>query len=298
MSLRLGILNIGCRVFAKNRLRFVKKPGNQRNDFDWVGRVCGGRLLDLVERDMPGAPAVRMIEPGGANHGVILYFHGGGYIAGSAQSHAGLTRTLARLSGCRVVVPDYALGPEHKLPAAQNDARAAWDQVLAGGTAPDQIILAGDSAGGGMALSLMAELSHDGGSPAGCIAFSPWTDLTGSGASMIENARRDPLLPVERMPDLIGFAAGDADLTDPRISPLFAEFRNPPPTLIQYSQTELVRDDAVRMAEVLRAAGGSVDLQSWANTPHAWQVFGPWLPEAHDALKKAARFAKRCLATD
>ena len=179
-----------------------------------MGCVFGGRATGLAERDVPGAPPSRHVEPDGGGHGAILYFHGGGFIAGSPQSHSGLVRALVRRSQCRVVVPDYSLGPDQVLPAAQVDARAAWDALVAEGVAPSQIVLAGDSAGGGMALSLMAELGAEGVQPSGCIALCPWTDLTGSGASMIENARRDPLLPAERLPDLIGFATapGEGDL--------------------------------------------------------------------------------------
>ncbi len=295
MSLRLQLLNIGCRLIGKTRLRMVKRPGNQRKDFEWVGWLCGGRGTGLLHRNVAGAPPLTIVERADGAAGVILYFHGGGFIAGSAASHIALIRSLARRSRCRIVVPDYAMGPEEPLPAAQIDARAAWNGLIADGVPPGKIVLAGDSAGGGMALSLLAELGAEGQRPAGCIAFSPWTDLTGSGPSMVENAYRDPLLPAERLPDLIGFAAPGADLTDPRLSPLFADFSRPAPTLIHYSETEIVRDDALRMADVLRAAGGEVELTSWPNTPHAWHVFGDILPEARDALERAATFARRCL---
>ena len=296
MSLRLAVLNVGCRVFAKTRMRLVKRPGSQRMDFDMVGRLFGGRATGLSEWVVDGAVPAAMTTPDSGGTGTVLYFHGGGYIAGSPTSHRALIRSLARRSGCRIVAPDYRLGPDHLLPAAQEDARTVWEGLIAEGTAASGIVLAGDSAGGGMALSLMAELCAEGVRPAGCVAFCPWTDLTGSGASMVENARRDPLLPVERLPDLIRFAAGTADLTDPRLSPLFAQFDTPPPTLIQYSETEIVRDDALRMAEVLRKSGGQVEVQSWPNTPHTWHVFGEVIPEARDAIEKAAQFIKAQLA--
>lgn len=295
MSVRLSLLNVACRAIGKTRLRYVQRPGNQRKDFEIVGTLFGGRGRGLVQTDEPGTPPRRVVEPEGGGQGVILYLHGGGFIAGSPQSHIALIRALCRRTGCRVVVPDYALGPEALLPAAQDDARRSWDRLIGEGVASSDIVLAGDSAGGGLALSLMAELGAEGTRPAACVAFCPWTDLTGSGASMVENARRDLLLPVERLPVLIGFAAGDADLTDPRLSPLFATFQDPPPTLIQYAESEILRDDALRMAEVLRAVGGRVEVQSWPHAPHTWHVFGDAIPEARDAIGKAAVFIRAAL---
>lgn len=295
MSLRLALVNVGARLIGKTRMRTVRKPGGQRKDFDIIGTLLGGRGRGLRQRDEPGTPPRRIVEPKAGGRGVVLYFHGGGFIAGSPQSHIALIRALCRRSGCRIVAPDYGLGPEFPLPAAQNDARRAWDQLIAEGVAPSKIVLAGDSAGGGMALSLMAELGAEGLRPAACVAFCPWTDLTGSGASMVENARRDVLLPAERLPELIGFAVGEADLTDPRLSPLFATFHDPVPTLIQYAETEILRDDALRMADVLRDAGGTVELQGWPHAPHTWQVLGEIVPEARDAIIKAAAFIRAAL---
>ncbi len=297
MSLRLAVLNVGCRLVGKPRLRYVKRPGSQRKDFDLLGRALSGRANGLTERVLAGVPPLTVTEPPEGGAGTILYFHGGGFIAGSPLSHRALIRSLVRRSGARVVAPDYRLGPEHRLPAAQDDARAAWDVLIAQGTRAGEMVLAGDSAGGGLALSLMAELGAEGVRPAACVAFCPWTDLTGSGASMVENAKRDPLLPAERLPDLIGFAVAEgADLADPRLSPLFADFTAPAPTLIQHSQTEIVRDDALRMAEVLQRAGGEVVVQAWPNPPHTWQIFGDALPESRDAIEKAAQFIKARLS--
>lgn len=295
MSLRLSLLLVVCRVIGKPLLRLASHPKAHRRGLDWFGKLSGGRSRGLSQRDVTGDLHHRDIAPEAGGNGVILYFHGGGFIAGSPQTHTALLRALCRQSNCRIIAPRYALGPEHPLPAAQNDARRAWDQLIAEGVQPSQIVLAGDSAGGGLALSLMAELGSNGMRPAACVAFCPWTDLTGSGASMTQNARRDPLLPVERLPDLIGFAAGNADLTNPRLSPLFASFQDPAPTLIQYAQTEILRDDARRMATVLTQAGGQVELQSWSNAPHAWHIFGNALPEARDAIVKAGTFIRAAL---
>jgi epsilon-lactone hydrolase len=152
-----------------------------------------------------------------------------------------------------VEAPDYRLAQEAPLPAARDDAVAAWDALMAEGHGPGDIVLAGDSAGGGLALGLLSELCARATPPAGVVAFSPWTDLTFSGASVAENAARDPLLPAARAAELVGMIAG-ADADDPRLSPLFAAYSGGVPVLIQASRTEILRDDAVRMADRLRDA--------------------------------------------
>jgi acetyl esterase/lipase len=219
----------------------------------------------------------------------ILYLHGGGYVAGSAWTHRELLGRLARLTGLRVVAPDYRLAPEHPLPAALEDAVAAWDALLATGLDARRIALAGDSAGGGLALALLAVLCARGTPPGAVVAFSPWTDLTGGGASVRANAAVDPIFPGERMAELIGFTLGDVPAADPRLSPLFADFSGAPPVLIQVGSTEILRDDSTRMAEHLRRFGSEVMLEIWPDCTHVWQMFG-LLPEAGAALATAARF--------
>lgn len=296
MSLRHAALRLGCRVFGKPRLRRAQRPEPLRAHFDKVALLLGGSRRGVVEADQTHPFAARLVAPTGTQgDGVILYVHGGGYIAGSPWTHRGVMRALVRATGYRVVAPVYALGPEAVFPQAQDDMRRAWDGLVAGGVDPARIVLAGDSAGGGLALSLLASLLAKGQRPAGLVAFSPWTDLSGSGASLRDNAQSDPLFPAERMADLVGFAAPGADPKDPRLSPLFADFNQPPPVLIQYSEAELLRDDATRMADVLRAGGGDVVLQSWPDTVHAWQVFHDLTPEGTAAIGKAAAFMRGCL---
>lgn len=291
MSLRLRLLNFFLRLFVKPYLRRVKTPRKLRRSFAFATwfliKPWGTRLIrrNGWTEILNGAPNSERL---------ILYLHGGGYIAGSARTHRELLGRLAKLSGLRIVAPDYRLAPEYPLPTAFEDALAAWDRLLAQGARPDQIVLAGDSAGGGLALALLGELCQRGTPPAGAVAFSPWTDLTGSGASVDENASLDPIFPAERMPELIGFALDKIPATDPRISPLFADFHNAPSILIQVGSVEILRDDAIRIAERLHSYGADVSLEVWPNTPHVWQMFG-FLPEAKKALKAAAQFMKQTI---
>lgn len=289
MSLRLRLMCRAMRLVAKPLLARVQRPQQLRTQFNLFSRI-GVRLPRGVKVEVDGALTWYRTETMRAA-GIILYFHGGGFIAGSPWTHRGLAGRLARLTGLPVVLPTYRLGPEHPLPNAQQDARAVWDALVTMGHPPGSIALAGDSAGGGLALSLLAELSRDGVRPAGLVAFSPWTDLGGSGASIVENAAADPLFPAGRLPDLVGFATGgEIAPDDPRISPLFARFGPVPPVLFQYSETEILRDDTLRMAAKLRADGADVTLQGWPDAPHVWQLFDGKIPEARDALTKAASF--------
>jgi acetyl esterase/lipase len=296
MSLRARLLNGACRVFGKPRLRRAQRPEPLRKHFEMVGWLIGGSARGVVERDQDAPFKARLLDPeSGAADAVVLYFHGGGYIAGSPFTHRGLGRALVRATGCPLVMPVYGIGPEKPFPAAQDDARRAWDGLVAQGVDPARIVLGGDSAGGGLALSLLASLLADGQRPAAVIAFSPWTDLSGSGASHVANAASDPLFPPERLPDLVGFAAPGTDPKDPRLSPLFAQFNAPPPVLIHYSETEILRDDSLRMADVLRAGGGEVTLQSWPDTVHAWHVFHDLIPEGTEAIAQAGDFVRATL---
>jgi acetyl esterase/lipase len=165
------------------------------------------------------------------------------------------------------------------------------------GWAPGRIVLGGDSAGGGIALALLARLCARGTPPGGLYAFSPWVDLTLSGASMAENAAADPLLPAARIGELVAAIRGALPADDPRLSPLFAAFPGAPPVLLQAGQSEILRDDTLRMIARLEAEGAEVRLRLWPDTPHVVQIFGDWLPEAREGRAEAAAFVRERLQT-
>ena len=292
MSLRLALLNAWLRRVEKPILARVPGPPEIRRRFDRTAR--------LSFRDPPFAcylpdrlgdvPAL-WASVGARRPGAILYFHGGGYVFGSPETHKAMLARLSALTGLPACLPDYRLGPEHPFPAAVEDALAAWEGLLARGYAPDEIVLGGDSAGGGLMLALLGLLCRAGGPrPRAAFAFSPWTDLTLSGASMAENAATEALLPVERVAETRDYYMAGSDPEDPCASPLFAAFPGVPPVLIQASRSEILRDDTLRMAERLEAQGGRIELQLWENAPHVWQIFQGWLPEAEEALANVARF--------
>ena len=290
MSLRLRLLTWGMRTCVRPRLVRMQSPVAARRDLDFAGRHffrAPPFLLHLTGRafDHISVGSVR-------DDRVVLYLHGGAYLAGSPTSHAPLLGRISRLSGLAVAAARYPLAPEHPAPAQFDATVAAHAALMAKGFAPGQIILGGDSAGGGLALALLADLCRRGLHPAGLFAFSPWTDLAMTGVSLTENANADPVLPVQRMQDTVDQLKGALSVTDPRLSPLYARFDDPPPVFLQVGSTEILRDDSRRMAQLLQKAGGRVTLQEWPGAPHVWQMLDGYVPEARAALVDLAGFLR------
>ncbi len=223
---------------------------------------------------------------------VILYFHGGVYVIGSATTSVPLVSDLARRTGAKAVALDYRLAPEHPYPAAVEDAQAAYAGLL-GQVDPGQIALAGDSAGGGLAVALLLAL-RDAGVPLPSSAFlmSPYADLTLSGDTLLEKEALDPTLTPNglrlRVPE---YVAG-ADPSDPFISPVFGDLRGLPPLLIQSGSHEILLSDSIRLAARAAAADVPVTLEVTPGVPHVFQGFAVMLDEADAALNRASAFLK------
>ena len=293
MSRRLRLLNGVLARFGRPRLARTAGLEAGAAEFArfadlWLRRPGGLRIVPARGAPVPGV----WIGCGAVQAGpVILYLHGGAYFCGSAATHAGMIGRLSRLAGVEAFAPDYRLMQEAPFPAAFDDALACWDWLRRGREA-GEIVIAGDSAGGGLALAVLAAVLARGERPACVVVFSPWTDLTLSGGSIA--SAREVMLPVERMGEVAaGYLAG-AEARDPRASPLFAAFPGAPPVLIQVGGDEALRDDAIRMAEVL---GDAAVLEVWDGCPHVWQIFDGWVPEARAALRGAARFVQTSLAS-
>lgn len=295
MSLRLRALEAQLQLVARRRMERVSDPAEARAEFEAGARLMFRAppfLCHVEEPDGPDRISCGTVAPGRA----ILYFHGGGYIAGSPRTHAAMLGRLSRMAGIEVRVPDYPLAPEHPFPAAFDAALAAWDGLLASDLVPGDVILGGDSAGGGLALALLSALCLRGTPPAAAFALSPWTDLTLSGDSLRTNADTEVLLPVDRLEEMRGHILPKGDPADPRISPLFADFPECPPVRIDWSATEILRDDARRMVERLRGFGAHVEAVEMAHAPHVWPMFHGYAPEADATLRAVARFAQRSFA--
>lgn len=297
MSLRATALTLALRTLVTPVLARMQDIGFARKSFEatarWLFRPAPFPLYVPVPPGAVGSDPGLWVSSGrAAVRRVILYFHGGGYNAGSAATHRAMLAQLSRRSGLLIFAPDYPLAPERPAPAAFDGALSAWDGLAAKGYRPCDIVLGGDSCGGGLALALLARLCAEGSPPAALFAMSPWTDLTLSGASLRDNARRDVLLPSSRIAELRDMAKGALAPDDPRLSPLFARFPGCPPVFLQASESEILRDDTLRMAQHLKAEGARVTLDMWPGLPHVWPQFHGHIPEAGAALDRIAEFLR------
>lgn len=224
---------------------------------------------------------------------IILQLHGGGYVGAMRRHYKQMAGLYSEVGGgATVVTVDYRVAPEHPFPAALEDALEAYEWLLEQGYKNDQIILAGDSAGGGLAMALCHTLkARWRGTPAGIVAMSPWTDLTLSGSSYKDNYDIDPVFGNERS-ELIfeNPYVGDADPKDPRISPLFGDFYGFPPMLIQVGTDEMLLSDSISVAEKAKSAGVKVRLSVYPGMFHVFQMAGTIMDESKQAWAEVKRF--------
>jgi epsilon-lactone hydrolase len=232
----------------------------------------------------------------GKNAPVILYLHGGGYTTGSPLTHRDLVGRLALAAGVQALVLDYRLAPEHPFPAALDDSVAAYKYLLGEGIKPAQIVIAGDSAGGGLTLTTLISLRDSGlPLPAAGVCISPMTDLAFTGESGTANAKLDPVIQVETLRSHSARYLAGQDPRLPLASPLYADLHGLPPLLIQAGSYEVLLDDAIRLAERARAQGVSVTLSIAPGMWHVWHVYAALIPEAKWAIQEIAVFLKQRL---
>jgi len=243
-----------------------------------------------VEPGTVGGIAGEWVRPDGDFPAqTLLYLHGGGYFVCSPLTHRPITTGFAK-RGFRVFAPDYRLAPEHPFPAAVEDAVAAYRGLLAIGIPAQTITVAGDSAGGGLALALLLSLRDAGDAlPVAAVLFSPWTDLAATGASLVSNDARDAMFHGDGIRRSTEIYLKGTDPRTPLASPLYADLHGLPPLLIHAGSYEVLLDDSTRLAERARKAGTPVQIRIWPVVPHVWQLF-PWIPEATESMNEASRF--------
>ncbi|TCK21882.1 alpha/beta hydrolase [Pseudonocardia endophytica] len=223
----------------------------------------------------------------------ILHFHAGGYLIGSPTSHRDLAARIGRAARAQVFVADYRLAPENPFPAAFDDGVAAYRGILADGVDPSSLVVSGDSAGGGLALAVMAAARDCGDPlPAVGVLMSPWADLTLSGDSMSAREPMDPLVSRAVLTEMQqGYLQG-ADPADHRASPLLGNLAGLPPLLVQVGSSEVLEDDAVRIADGVLRAGGDAVLQIGYEMVHVFQMFADQLPDADRAIDQIGAYVR------
>lgn len=223
---------------------------------------------------------------------VILYLHGGGFVLGWHTSYRSMVSRLCRVCSARALAVDYRLAPEQPFPAALDDCVAAYRWLLSQGIAPQEIVIAGDSAGGNLTLSTLLALRDAGNPlPAGAVCLSPVTDLACSGESFTH--KTDPLLDADWLRQVFQMYTNGHQTHVPLLSPLYADLGGLPPVLIQVGSDEILLSDSTRLAERAQAAGVDVTLDVWQGMWHVWQLFVPYLPEANKALETIGAFAQK-----
>lgn len=279
---------------AKKRLKTTNLE-QQREFQEWV---C--KLVPLPEEvsscELPDfqLPARWIFPEGGHCKNMVLYFHGGAFVAGSEHSAAALGAKLAINAQMGVLAPGYRLAAEHPYPAALNDCLAAYRGVLAAGVEPECLALAGESAGGGLVLSLLHRLIAENlPLPACACVLSPWTDLTMNSPSSVENRHADPVLSRDYLVECARLYAGGQSLKDPFISPLFGSFKGFPPVLLQVGENEILLDDTLRVCGKLEQAGVPCTLEMYPEMWHVFQAYG--LPQSKQALESVGTFINRYL---
>jgi acetyl esterase/lipase len=232
-----------------------------------------------------------IIPPETVAERAILYLHGGGYVMGSVNTHRALIARIARASRARALALEYRLAPEHPFPAAVEDATNAYRWLLAQNFNSGKIAVAGDSAGGGLALATLLALRDQRiPLPACAIPISPWTDMEGTGESMTSTAIKDPMIGSGDLPNFAKMYVGNADPKNPLLSPLHGDYRGLPPLLIQVGAAERLRDDSTRVAKSAKAAGVKVELEVWDEMIHVWHAFAKLLPEGQQAIDRIGQF--------
>ena len=270
-----------------------------RKHLETVARTLLIRATGVhVEQSQLAGIDVDWLRPKGAREDkVLFYLHGGAYVLGSRRTHRQLASHMAKEASVTAVLPEYRLAPEHPYPAAIEDAVAVYRALLESGLKPEDIVISGDSAGGGLSVATLLALRHAGDPlPAAAVLLSPFLDVTASGESATTRADQDPWFEVKDMAVVARYYCSDeSKWRDPLISPVFANVSGLPPMLIQVGDDEILLNDSTRLAEKLEAAGVDVELEIWPDMWHVFQMFIGKMPESRRAVEKIGRYIRGSL---
>ncbi len=266
--------------------------GKMRKRLDQLGRLSRVARKVAIQEDKLYGLNVEWYRPENARSGkILLYLHGGAFVLGSCDSHRKLVTQIARAGRIDAVMPEYRLAPEHPYPAGLQDCLGVYRALLDYGYNPRNIVVAGDSAGGGLTMSLMLELRHTGiPLPGAAVLLSPFLDLTASGESVTTRAAQEPWFRAADVHVVIKYYCPDEDLENPLLSPVFANVAGLPPTLVQVGDDEILLSDSTRIAGNMSEAGVEVDLHVYPEMWHVFQLFVGKMPESRVAVDKIGAF--------
>jgi monoterpene epsilon-lactone hydrolase len=270
----------------------------QRATIDGFGAVDPPSPTAKIEATMLGGVPAERIAPAGQTSRTILYLHGGGYCIGGPASHRSMVARIAEAARATCFLIDYRLAPEHPFPAAVDDALKAYRELTAGGADPSRLVIAGDSAGGGLSLATwMAARAAGLPPPAALYLISPWANVGQTGAAYAAKAKTDPVLTQDALDRFAGaYLGGKTDAKTPLASPLYGDFSDPPPMLIQVGSEEVLLSDSLGVAEAAGLAGGDVTLRVWPEMVHIWPFFAANLAAGRAAIDEAATWIRERIA--
>ncbi|ANO52262.1 alpha/beta hydrolase [Woeseia oceani] len=293
LSLRARLIRFLARQYFR-RVNPDRDIAELRQSFeDATKRLRLPRGVSVLHATINDIDCDWLVPDGAEDAPVILFLHGGAYVMGSSRTHRHLVATVCKAAKVRALLPNYRLAPEHPFPAGIEDACAVYEQLLAQGIEAEQIIIAGDSAGGGLSVASALTLRATGRSlPAALVLLSPWLDLSASGGSVHSRGEHDPLFRAEDLPVVAReYCTADA-VREPLVSPVFADVSGLPPVFIQVGDHELLLNDSTRFADAISAAGGKVTLQVWPEMWHVFQFFVGRMPEADRAVADIVAYVR------
>jgi acetyl esterase/lipase len=292
LSLRSRFWRAVLRIFFKGQtLSIAETRLNGEKNAKRLGDGPKGAQVEQLNMDGIHAESICFAETDPQK--VILYLHGGGYVTGSTLTYRMMCALLAKATGAKVLVPDYRLAPEHPFPAALDDSLKAYRWLLAQGYSSANIIIAGDSAGGGLSVAtVLALMDKNESLPAAVVCLSPWADLTLKGQSHHTKAKSEAVLRTEVLRDWASCYTDESNLDNPLVSPVYADFHGFPPLLIQVGSEEILLDDARMLADKAKADGVDVTLNIWDGMWHVWQMLGDVIPENKKAFDEIGKFVR------
>ena len=280
-------------TFKNKKLSIAELRANGVKNSKMLGEVSKNITVEKI--NMEGIQAEWLIPFSSSTRSekVILYLHGGGYVTGSIEDHRMMCGLLANATGTKVLIPEYRLAPEHPFPAALDDALKVYQWLLDQGYSSANMIIAGDSAGGGLSVATVLALKEKSGSlPAAVVCLSPWADLALTGQSHTTKAKAEAILNKDVLYEWALCYTDESNLTNPLVSPVHGDFHGFPPLLIQVGSEEILLDDSTLLAEKAKSAGVDVTLKIWDGMWHVWQALGDLIPENKKTFEEIGQFVQ------